>query len=74
MRLDNIENSFKLSESRTLLTLKMAKHATNTLIIQSDLISPKGVITSITEDYRNRSKLGLNPAPVEGLDISKPET
>ena len=39
MRLDNRENSFKLYESRTLLTLKISKHTTNRLIIQSDLIS-----------------------------------
>ena len=39
MRLDIIENSFKPSENRTLLTLKMSKHTTNRLIIQSDPIS-----------------------------------
>ena len=32
------ENSFKPSESRTLLTLKICKHTTNRLIIQSDPI------------------------------------
>ena len=39
MRLDILENSFKPSESRALLTLKMSKHTINRLIIQSDPIS-----------------------------------
>ena len=39
MRIDIIENSFKPSENRTLLTLKMSKHTTNRLIIQPDPIS-----------------------------------
>ena len=39
MRLDIIENSFKPSENRTLLTLKMSKHTTNRPIIQADPIS-----------------------------------
>ena len=73
MRADNIENSVKVSESRTLLTLKMAKHATYRLIIQSYPISSKGVTTSITKDHCTWYKLGLNSIPVEGLDISKPE-
>ena len=55
MRLDNIENCFKLSESRTLLTLKLAKHATNRLIIQFNPITSKGVIASITKD-RNMTR------------------
>ena len=73
MCVDYIENSFKLSESRTLLTLKMAKHATNRLIIQSYPISSKGVTASITKDHCIWCKLGLNSIPFEGLDINKPE-
>ena len=64
MRLDNIENCFKLSESRTLLTLKMAKHAIDRLIIQFDPISSKGVIASFAKDYYTWSKLRLNSISV----------
>ena len=59
VRLDNIENCFKLSESTTLLTLEMAEHATDRLIIQFDPISSKGVIASIAKDYCTWSKLRL---------------
>ena len=73
MRLDNIENGFKLSESRTLLTLKTIKRTSDRLIIQLGPISAKGIITSITKDNCTWSKLRLNSIPVRGLDISKPE-
>ena len=73
MRLDNLENCFKFSESRTLLTHKVAKHAADRLIIQFDPISSKGIIASIAKDNCTRSKLRLNPISVKGLDISKPE-
>ena len=66
MRLDNIKNCFKLSESRTLLTLKMAKHATDRLIIQFDPISSKGVIASIAKDYCTWSKLSLISISISG--------
>ena len=72
MRLDNLENCFKFSESRTLPTLKVAKQATDRVIIQFDPISSKGIIASIAKDNCTRSKLGVNPISVKGLDISKP--
>ena len=74
MRLDNIGNSFKLSESRTLLTLKTAKHTGDRLIIQFDPISAKGVIASIAKDYCTWSKLRLNSIPVKGEERGKKQS